>query len=99
MQLKREKERAVKGQFASRLGHCSGRQHDPAADACRLVVRFRSSSAARGTFGYETSESKDHWQLYDSSAPLEHEVRDRICRTVCADFGFGAPVFKINSVA
>jgi hypothetical protein len=36
----------------------------------------------------QTSESKDHWQLYDSSAHFEPEVRDQTCLTVCANFGF-----------
>jgi hypothetical protein len=43
--------------------------------------------STRVTFRYE---SKDNWQLYDSIAPFELEVRDRICRAVCANFGFGA---------
>src|SRR5258707_15173962 len=37
-----------------------------------------------------TSESKGHYQLYDSSAALEPEVRNRTCRTMCANFGFAA---------
>src|SRR5438046_9682655 len=37
-----------------------------------------------------TSESKGHWQLYDSSAPFEPEVRNRARGTTCANFGFGA---------
>src|SRR5262245_45496588 len=37
-----------------------------------------------------TSESKGHYQLYDSSAPFEPEVRNRSCGTTCANFGFGA---------
>src|SRR5439155_2589216 len=41
-----------------------------------------------------TSESKDHQQRYDASAPFEPEVRDRICRTVGANFGFGALAFS-----
>jgi hypothetical protein len=36
-----------------------------------------------------TSESKGHWQLYDSSA-VEPEVRSYPCRTMCANFGFAA---------
>jgi hypothetical protein len=36
------------------------------------------------------SESKGHWQLHDSSAASEPEVRDRIGRTECANFGFAA---------
>src|SRR5262249_22971912 len=41
-----------------------------------LVSRFRSSQpfAAPST---RTSESKGHWQAYDSSAPFEPEVRNR----------------------
>src|SRR2546425_12599193 len=37
-----------------------------------------------------TSESKGHYQVYDSSAPFEPEVRNRTPRHGCANFGFGA---------
>jgi hypothetical protein len=51
-----------------------------------LDLKFLSEIAATmiGT------SNPPHYQLYDSSAPFEPEVRDRICRTVCANFGFGA---------
>src|SRR6516164_10502948 len=37
-----------------------------------------------------TSESKGHWQRYDSSAAFEPEVRKHPCRPNRANFGFAA---------
>jgi hypothetical protein len=42
------------------------------------------------TLACELRKHKEHYQRYDSSAPFEPEVRDRVCRRCCADFGFGA---------
>jgi hypothetical protein len=55
------------------------------------VSRFRSSQAFAAT-SERTSESKGHWQLYDSSAALEPEVRNRAGRENRANFGFAALV-------
>src|SRR5262252_9500835 len=54
-----------------------------------LVSRFRSSQAFAAT-SERTSESKGHWQLYDSSAAFEPEVRNRARRENRANFGFVA---------
>ena len=54
-----------------------------------LVVRFRSSSALAAR-QIRASESKDHQQLYDSSAPLNPKLAIAFRLTVCASFGFGA---------
>jgi ubiquinone/menaquinone biosynthesis C-methylase UbiE len=45
------------------------------------------------------SESKGHWQLYDSSAAFEPDAGSRICRTACANFGFAAPALQPEAVA
>jgi hypothetical protein len=46
-----------------------------------------------------TSESKGDQQLYDSSAPFEPEVGNRLCSTMCANFGFGALGADISSLS
>ena len=54
-----------------------------------LVWRFRSSPPLAARVVRELLNQSHTSKAHDSSVPYEPEVRQRDCRKVCANFGFG----------
>jgi hypothetical protein len=84
---------------------CASRLSDvPGINRGKPIRRQCPDSEVRKTLWHllmRTSESKGQYQLCDSGAPFEPEVRNRVCCKVSANFGFGAlaVTFKLVDAA